>query len=504
MKHIITTLLFLSSLVGTSLYAVELNSLFSDNIVLQRDKPLPIWGTGRDGEKITVQLGKDIATTTVSGGNWTLKLKSLPAGGPFTLNVIGDETRTINNVLIGDVWICSGQSNMERQLGPRGGQLPLVNWEQEVASANHPEIRMFFVHRDRTQIPAADAKGKWIVCTPQTANDFSAIGYFFAQTLQADIKVPIGMIFNAVGGTAIDLWISPTALASIPAGEQLIQRTEQDILNSAEKVAEFKLNKPELLKKYDIDVAAAKAAGLPGPRPPSAPRDLSDKHPSCLFNGMVAPLIPYAIKGAIWYQGESDSGRGKLYRELFPLMIHDWRSRWQQGDFPFCFVQLATYRGNDPMVREAQFISLTRAPNTAMVVTTDLGEADNIHPIHKREVGERLALAARALAYEEKIESSGPLLQSSEIKNGKVILHFSHAKGLTAKGTVLTGFVIAGADKKFVSADAVIVDETVIVSCPTVSAPIATRYNWAGVAEGNLYNSTDLPASPFRTDVDPD
>ncbi len=492
------------SLTCGSSSAVELNSLFSDNAVLQQNKPLPIWGMGKDGEKITVKLGEHTATASVSGGKWSVRLDSLSAGGPYTLTVTGDNTLTVTNVLIGEVWVCSGQSNMERQLGLRGGQKPLENWEQEVATANYPQIRMFFVHRDKSQTPLADARGQWVVCSPATSKDFSAVGYFFARALQADLKVPVGMIFTSVGGTAVELWTSPEALASVPAGTALLRKNEQDLRQFTEKLAKFKAEESALLKEFTNELAAATAAGKPAPRKPSAPADPSGNRPGCLFNGMVAPLMPYAIRGTIWYQGESNGGRGQQYRELFPLMIQNWRSRWQQGDFPFCFVQLATYRACDPMIREAQFLTLSRMPNTAMAVTTDVGDANDIHPTRKRPVGERLSLAARAVAYGEKIEFSGPLFDSSEIKDGKVILHFSHAKGLTAKGGTLTGFVIAGADQKFVPAKAVIAGETVAVSSPAVPSPVAARYNWASVAEGNLYNAADLPASPFRTDVEPD
>lgn len=492
------------TLVFVTSRAVELNSLFSDNAVLQQNKSLPIWGAGREGEKIIVKLGNRSANPTVRNGKWSVELKSMPTGGPLTLTVTGDNTLTVTNVLIGEVWVCSGQSNMERQLGLRGGQKPLENWEQEVAAADHPQIRMFFVPVKKSAAPMTDARGKWVVCSPQTAKDFSAVGYFFAQALQTDLKVPVGMIFTSVGGTAVELWTSPEALEKNPAGADLMKKFNQDVREFPEKLAQFKTNEPALLKKFTNDLAAAKAAGKAEPRRPSPPRDPSSTAPGGLFNGMIEPLLPCALRGIIWYQGESNGGRGQQYRELFPLMIRDWRNRWGQGEFPFCFVQLATYRGTDPMIREAQLLTLSRVKNTAMAVTTDVGDASDIHPTRKKQVGERLALAARALAYGEKIEFSGPLFNSSEIKDGKVILHFNHAKGLTAKDGALTGFVIAGADKKFVPADAVIAGETVVVSSPSVSTPLAARYNWAGVAEGNLYNAADLPASPFRTDVEPD
>jgi len=332
------------SLVCATSRAVQLNSLFSDNVVLQQNKPLPVWGTGRDGEKIAVKLGEHSATTTVSGGKWSVRLDALPAGGPYTLTVTGDGTLTVTNVLVGEVWVCSGQSNMERQLGPRPPQKPIENWEQEAASADLPQIRMFFVHRDKSAEPFADAHGKWVVCSPQTAKDFSAVGYFFARALQVDLKVPVGMIFTSVGGTAVELWTSPEAMTIVPAGKELLQKNEQDIREFSEKLAKFKAEEPALLIKFTNDLAAAKAAGKPEPHPPAAPHDPSANRPGCLFNGMVVPLMPYAIRGAIWYQGESNGGRGKQYRTLFPLMIRDWRSRWQQGDFPFCLPACRTRR----------------------------------------------------------------------------------------------------------------------------------------------------------------
>lgn len=499
MNFIIFTTAFLLGCVMT--HAAGLNSLFSDNVVLQRDKPLPVWGTGRDGEKIEVKLGSRSAKTTVRDGRWSVRLKALPAGGPLTLTVTGDNTLTVTNVLIGEVWVCSGQSNMEEPLGPLLRWMkPIENWEQAAATGNFPQLRMYFVpHRDALQ-PVGDAQGKWVVCSPETAKDFSAVGFFFARALQADLQVPVGMIFTSVGGTPVEAWTSAEALKSVPAGRELLQNSEQAARDFPDKLAKFKTDETQLMEKYTNELTAAKAAGKPEPRKPAAPSFSAPRQPTRLFNAMVAPLLPCAIRGVIWYQGESNSGRGEQYRTLFPLMIQDWRRRWGQGDFPFCFVQLATYRDCDPMIREAQLLTLSRVRNTAMAVTTDVGDANDIHPRRKRPVGERLALAARAIAYGEKIEFSGPLFSSAKFQNAKAIVHFTHAKGLTAKDGALTGFVIAGADKQFVPADAVIAGEAVVVSSPKVSAPVAVRYNWAGVAEGNLYNAADLPASPFRTD----
>lgn len=501
MKKILI-LLSLLILSGTGAGAVELNSLFSDHMVLQRDKALPVWGTGRDGEEVEVKLGEQSAKTTVTNGKWRVDLQPLPAGGPLTLTVTGDNALTVNDVLVGEVWVCSGQSNMERQLGPRNGQKPLENWEQEVAAADHPQLRMFFVPVTKSPEPRTDARGKWVVCSPETAKDFSAVGYFFARALQAELKVPVGMVFSSVGGTAAELWISPEALANNPAGMETIQANDKETQGYAEKLAKFKEEEPALLEKHAADVAAAKEAGKPEPRKPSPPRDPSGVRPGCLSNGMIAPLIPYAMRGVIWYQGEANAGRGKQYRELFPLLIQDWRGRWGQGDFPFLFVQVAPYRSADPAIREAQFMTLARVPNTAMAVTTDVGDAADIHPTRKQPVGERLALAARATAYGEKLEFSGPIYEGFEIKDGKIIVRFAHANGLAAKDGPLGGFVIAGADNKFVPADAVVEGETVVLSSPSVSAPVAVRYGWAQVPEGNLVNAAGLPASPFRTDQD--
>ena len=495
----------LSFSVALSRGEIKPNALFADNMVLQQGVPVPVWGVAAEGQKVTVECAGQSVSTTAKDGKWMVRLKPLKTAGPLSLVIKGDlQPITLTNVPVGEVWVCSGQSNMERQLGPRSGQEPIENWEQEAASADLPQIRMFFVPRSSAAKPSDNLRGSWVVCSPQTAADFSAVGFFFARALQQDLKVPIGMIFTSVGGTAVELWTSREALEGVPAGAELLRKSEQDIHDYPQALAKFKAEEPELMKKYQQDVAAAAADGSRTPKKPAAPPNPSNRQPSCLFNGMVAPLIPYAFRGVIWYQGESNGGRGKQYRTLFPLMIKDWRSRWQQGDFPFCFVQLATYRSCDPMVREAQLLTLARVPNTAMAVTTDVGDTNDIHPTRKRPVGERLALAARALAYGEKIEFSGPLFESMKVKDGKATLRFSHAKGLTAKGGGLTGFVIAGADKKLVPAEAVIQGETVVVSSPNVPAPEAVRYNWVSVAEGNLYNAAGLPASPFRTDIEPD
>jgi sialate O-acetylesterase len=496
--------LILSCCLGTAWANVTPNSLFSDNAVLQQGAPIPVWGTGTtEGEKVEVELNGQKADTAVKDGKWQVTLPVMKASGPFTLNITAANTLAIKNVLVGEVWICSGQSNMERQLGLRPPQLPIDNWEQEAAAADFPKLRMYIVPHSAAPAPAADAKGKWFVCTPTNAVQFSAVGYFFGSELHKHLNQPVGMLFTSVGGTPVEAWTSKEALAAIPAGIAVEQTYEKTVQDYPSKLAAYKTQEPDLEKKWEADSAQAQKDNKPAPPKPSPPKDPSGSYPSRFYNAMVAPLIPYSIKGVIWYQGESNGGHGLAYRSLFPAMIQDWRHRWGQ-DFPFLFVQIASFKGADPMIREAQFLTLQRVPNTAMAVTTDIGDPTNIHPTHKRPVGERLALAAYNLAYGEKSEYSGPLYSNSSIHDDKVTLNFTHADSLQAKGGPLTGFTITGDGKTFVPGNALIVGNSVVVSSPAVPTPTAVRYSWAGVTEGNLTNQADLPASPFRTDVDPD
>ena len=497
-------LFVLSLLFTASVFAVQPNSLFSDGAVLQQGKPLQIWGTGTDGEKVAVEFNGRHANAEVKNGKWHITLDPLKAGGPFTLTVAGNNTVEVKNVLIGEVWICSGQSNMERQLGLRPPQKPIEKWEQEAASADFPQFRMFMVPHASAKDPVDDAKGQWLVCTPQNAPQFSAVGFFFGRFLHQHLKVPVGMLFTAVGGTPVEAWTSKEALQSTPSGLAAEQAYEKDVQDYPAKLAAYKTQEPDLLKKYDADAAEAAKNSKPAPRKPAPPRDPAGNYLSRHFNAMVAPLIPYAIAGAIWYQGESNSGHGLAYRSLFPAMIKDWRTRWGQGDFPFCFVQIASFGHADPMIREAQFLTLRKVPETAMAVTTDIGDPNDIHPTRKCPVGERLGLAALHLAYGGQREYSGPIFENSTISGNKVVLTFTHADKLLAKDGPLTGFTITADGRTFVSAQASIEGSTVVVSSPDVPKPAAVRYSWAGVTEGNLTNQEGLPASPFRTDPDPD
>jgi sialate O-acetylesterase len=427
--------------------------IFSDNAVLQQGIKLPVWGTADDDEKVTVSIGGQAVSTTAAQGRWRVELAPLKAGGPMTLVVEGPSNKVeAKNVLVGEVWIAGGQSNMEWKVGQA------ANADAEIAGSANPQIRLITIpHRQKAAAPLTDVHGKWAECGPETVGSFSAVAYFFGRELQKKLGVPVGLISCNVGGTTAERWMSKEAFEAEPTVADM-PRTQKD--------------------KGDFD----------------------------LYNGMLHPLIPYGIRGAIWYQGESNAGLAWHYRTLFPAMIKCWRDQWGQGDFPFLFVQLAPYNQVKPEgiwaeLREAQLMTTARSPNTAMAVITDVGEERNIHPTKKQPVGERLALAARALAYGEKIEYSGPNYESLTISGPQAIVHFKHVGlGLVAKGEKLTGFTIAGEDKTFHDAEAKIEGDTVIVSSPEVAKPVAIRYGWANYPVVNLWNKEGLPASPFRTD----
>jgi sialate O-acetylesterase len=518
-------LLALAALSTSTLHAeVKPNTLFSDGAVLQRGQKIPVWGTARDGEKVTVEFQGQKATTTATDGKWSVHLDPLTAGGPFIMSLTGDNTVTVNNLLVGEVWLCSGQSNMNLLFSR------VQNAAEEAPKANYPEIRTFKVPVTVSTTPLAEAKGSWIICSPETVNEFSGVGYFFARDIHRKLGVPIGLIHSALGATPAQSWTSLEGLESQPELRAYVDIVKGRLAKfDAEtaayparlaehqvKLAEWKetvgKEQEEKLKAWNEAVAKAKAAGE---TPPKRPRPASRRpidpvppegpptDPAGLYNGMIAPLIPYGIKGVLWYQGESNSKQAKEYLTLFPAMITDWRTRWKQGDFPFLYVQVAPWGGMPPEIREAQFLSLGKVKNAAMTVTTDFGDADDIHPKKKEPVGQRLALAARALAYGEAIEYSGPLYDSMKAENGKIILHFKHiGGGLMAKDGPLKGFTIAGKDKKFVPAQAEIQGSTIVVSADGVADPQAARYGWANVPDVNLFNQEGLPASPFRTDID--
>jgi len=642
MKKRILTTLFCLSLSATPLLAdIECAPPFSDGMILQRDQKDPVWGKTTPKTNITVTFsGSEFNTVSDQNGKWSLKI------GPFKANskpqamtvATPDESITINDVLIGDVWLCGGQSNMERQLGLREGQQPLTNWEAEVSRATNPLIRQLYIKQTISLKPEEQVDAKWTHGTPENVIDYSAVAYYFAKHIQPAVGVPVGIIHASWGGTPAEAWTSFGGIENYGQFDQtldLLKIAQDDpakAMRCYQKTLDnwYKKNDPGAGKENwaspDYDSSNWKTMKLPvmwenagypsfdgmvwfrkeftlpkswmgkdlllslssvddidatwvngtflgttegwitpreyivssktvnegvnvivcrvldtgggggiwnpdlplqiepadksddpillagnwkyklstnmweaGPVPPNIMN--STMVPTVLYNGMINPLIPYAIKGAIFYQGEANATHSKQYQTLLPAMIRDWRENWGQGDFPFLFVQIAPFRDQPPEIREAQLIALKNTKNTAMVVTIDIGDAEDIHPANKEPVGERLALAARALAYEEDIEYSGPIYESISVKGNKAIIKFSHiGDGLVAPGGALYGFTICGEDGKFYQASAHIIEDKIEVSSDKVKKPAAVRYGWKNVASGNLFNKSGLPASPFRTD----
>jgi sialate O-acetylesterase len=437
---------------------VRLGKIIGDNMVLQRDHELPIWGKADPGEKVTVRLAdKEASGTAGADGRWLVRLPKFPAGGPHELVVTGKNKIILKNVLVGEVWICSGQSNMEWPM------TQVDNPKMEIDSADYPKIRLFHARHKKSDREVDDVVGKWEACSPTSVPNFSAVAYFFGRHLHKELNAPVGLIECAWGGTPAEHW-TPSA-------------------------------------SFQADSALSQTSGHPHSAKVM-------KTPSVLYNGMIAPLIPHAIRGAIWYQGESNVPMAKQYHRLFSAMITGWRKQWGQGDFPFLFVQLAPWnyaginwpREGCPLVREAQLRTLSLA-NTGMVVTMDIGDVDDIHPRNKQEVGRRLGLAARAIAHGEPIVHSGPIYKTMKIEKDKAVLHFDHVHGgLVAKGGDLAWFEIAGKDRAFVDAKATIHGDKVVVQSDKVKQPVAVRFAWSDVALPNLFNQAGLPASPFRTD----
>lgn len=615
-----------------------LSQLFSDHMVLQRGLIDPVWGWTTPGTTVSVRVaGKSAKAVSGTDGKWMAKLPPLPVGGPYTLTVAGPQTVTLRDVLVGDVWICSGQSNMGFGINETD------NAKAEIAAANFPQLRLFTVPNKATLVPLANPGGPWAVCTPETlGRGFSAVAYFFGRDLQQDLRVPVGLIHTSWGGTPAEAWTSAEALRRsmpdyLPALARLDEQRRSGATVAQQLDAWYAKNDPgsapgagwespafvdaawpsmplpgnwenagipELarfdgvvwyrkeidlpadgvgkpatlhlgtiddndttwinghrvgategyaeLRDYSVPAGALTAgrnviavrvldtgygggfSGKPeqmslaingGPSMPLAgpwhyqigmtlakaplPQQ-SPNDPTVLYNGMIAPLIPFGVKGAIWYQGESNAGRAYQYRSLLPTMIGDWRSRWGEGNFPFLIVQLANFNTSPAgpaesdwaELREAQWLTSKAVPNTGLATAIDIGSATTIHPTNKQEVGRRLSLTARAQVYGEKIPFSGPVYTTMQMQDNAIRVSFAHKDGgLTAKGgEALKGFSIAGADKKFVWADAKIAGDSVVVSSPAVSLPVAVRYDWAINPNGNLYNGAGLPALPFRTD----
>jgi len=474
-------------------------------MMLQACGRTPIFGWADPGEEVAVSIGDAKATTTAgSDRKWTVIFTGLKSSAtPVTVTIVGSNTITYQDVLIGDVWLCSGQSNMALPLRRVLGRD--VSSPQGLGQANEPQIRLFKMPKDTVLDPQDDCKGSWAVCTPNEAREFSALGYFFGREIHLSEKIPVGLINVCRGGSSGQMWTSLEGLQSDPSLASYLKEIVQ-------AKADYPQRKERYLKwKGDSGKSGNPREVVPRPVGMDAWEDNVMALPTVLFNGMISPIIPFGIKGAIWYQGEGNADEWDLYRTLFPAMVRDWRLRWGQGDFPIYTVQLSSYRPprSEPgeshwaAFREVQTQLQSIVPHSGMAVTVDIGNAMDIHPLSKAEVGRRLSLVALAKTYNHPIEYSGPLYQRMEIRDGKVVLHFTQVGGgLTAKGgEPLKRFAIAGADRKFVWGEAKIEAETVVVSSPQLSKPVAVRYAWDINPDGcNLFNAAGLPASPFRTD----
>ncbi len=476
---------------------VTLPKVFSSHMVLQREMPIHIWGNGAPGEQVTADLhGSTNTAITDDLGRWSLYLPAQPAGGPYTLTIHATNTLQLEDILIGDLWLASGQSNMEMPLAGFPGNAVVKDADKEIAAANYPQIRLLLVEKDTSDYPLEDVKAAtgWSLCTPKTAKNFSAVAYFFARSLQQKEHVPIGLIDSTWGGTPAEAWTSLDALGSDAA-----------LMPVFAAYAE-KMDRETAEQRADLADKQLKAEGKPTiPNRDWHPVSLSWR-PAALYNAMIAPFTPLPIRGVIWYQGEANSSlnRASLYSRLFPAMIQDWRTQWRQGNFPFLFAQISAFdspKENWGLLRDAQRRTL-HLINTGMAVTIDIGSEHNVHPSDKQTVGERLSLLARNLAYGETLVSSGPLFRLAYPDQGVMHVWFDNAAGLKAQGPnqgPVQGFEVAAAEGNFVPATAKIEHDTIIASSPTVPNPRYVRYAWPNFPQANLYNAAGLPASTFTS-----
>jgi len=493
--------------IGSAYADVKLPALISDNMVLQQGRQVAIWGTADPGEQVAVSLGEDKQSATAdSNGQWKVQLGPLKKGGPFEMTVAGKNTVTLHNVLVGEVWVCSGQSNMEMPVGTnsQGWSAGVLNFEDEIANANYPNLRLFIVKKAVAGRPQSDVQGQWVAASPATVGSFSAVGYFFGRDLYRAINSPVGMIHSSWGGTEAEAWTSDPVLEADPEQKVVADSWRQRIADFPHVLEQYEQKLGEWEKAAEASEANGQVA-LPLPDGPKDPRS----HPwraSGLWNAMMAPLTPCAIAGAIWYQGESNAEFAYQYRNVFATMIKQWRSSWGEGDFPFLFVQLANFvTGSQPtdswaVLRESQEKTLA-LPKTGMAVAMDIGESRNIHPRNKQEVGRRLALAAEGVAYGRKVEYMGPTFRSLRVERDALRARFTHVVGgLVVRGPRLVGFEIAGQDQQFFPAEAKIDGSEIVLSSSRVTKPVAARYAWENDPKCNLYDSVGLPAPPFRSD----
>jgi sialate O-acetylesterase len=436
---------------------ISLPEIFSSNMVLQQKSEVAFWGWAKTGEKVTIKadwLETELTATGSSQGKWRILVKTPVAGGPYNISIKGYNELVLRNVLIGEVWLCSGQSNMEWS-----AQSGINNGEEEIKNADNPEIRLFSVYQSTSLYPQDHFTGEWSVCTPETMRSFSVIAYLFARKLQKELGVPVGVINSSWGGTPAEAWMP------------------EDVIQSDNFLRE----------------AAAKQKPVPwGP-----------VETARIYNSMISPMIPFRIAGVLWYQGEANTVNAYAYKEMLTALIKSWRAKWD-NEFPFYFAQIAPYKYGKPFegveVRDAQRRVLT-VPNTGMIVLSDIGDTLNIHPKNKQDAALRFANLALKRTYNKEMpDDSGPLFKNMEVDKNKAIVSFEHSEGLHIKGERLTCFEIAGDDKVYYPAGAKIKDEQVIVQSEKVKVPVYVRFAWSNTATPNLFNGANLPASCFITE----
>lgn len=486
---------------------VRLPSIIGNNMALQQSAEVTVWGWADPSEKVSVkgswQSSRDAVALADNDGKWTVKIKTPKAGGPYALTIKGKNEIKLKNIIIGEVWLCSGQSNMAIAMGS-GGKEPIHGGPEDIKNSANKSIRLFKLQTIEPWVPITaespsdDVIGSWVECSPEAVQHFSAVGYYFGRKINSETGYPVGLIDSSWGGTAAQAWMRVGFISNDDNLSPMIDKYDAAFSKWQEACVEAEKNQqPTPTRRQG------------GVRP-------EDK-PASLYNSMIAPLINFSIKGTIWYQGESNSGVAYLYRDLFPTLIRNWRCDFNNLEMPFYFVQLASYTTHKPgeevqpyrgeprdnnwaELREAQLMT-NSLKNTGMAVTIDIGESNNIHPGNKKDVGERLALWALAKDYNKDVAYSGPLYAGYNIEGDRIRITFSYADGgIKFKDGKAKGFAIVGKDRKFVWADAKIEGETVVVSSEAVKEPVAVRYAWDKDPEISLYNNADLPASPFRTD----
>ena len=500
-------------LAASTAYAdVKLPNVFGDHMVLQQGQKNKVWGMAEPGESVTVSIEKQSQkATSEADGTWSVMLDPIPVGGPYEMTVKGKNEIKFTDILVGEVWVCSGQSNMQWTVNQSNDP------DLEKLAAKFPKIRMINFPRVGSQeVKWTHDKSTWMVCTPQTVGDFSAVGYFFARQLHQSLDVPIGMINNAWGGSACEAWIRRDLLSADAKYKPLMDRWADNETKFSQKITELATKIDGLAAKSDglsdeqkkeLESAKKERDGLQG--------QLAGNHrPANIYNGVLKSHLGYGIKGAIWYQGESNAERAYQYRDLFPLMIKSWRDEWKQGDFPFYWVQLADFKAEETQpsesswaeLREAQTMTMSRLPKTGQAVIVDIGEGKDIHPKNKVDVARRLARWALAKDYGVNIAYKSPQFKSIEFKGKTAIVTFDNVDGGWRPFDVNEprGFTIAGEKTDFVAAKAKILpDNTIEVSAESISAPVAVRYGWADNPVVNMFNGAGLPMTPFRTDVRP-